>query len=292
MVKIYEHHFNTNIASMYGVVEAILINNFQFWLAKNEADGTNFYDGRYWTYNSRKALSDLFPYLTYDQIRRALEKLVKRGVLLTGNYNKVTTDRTLWYSFTDEFDAIWRDCQMQKAELPNAIGENANSYTNNKHTDNIPSVSKETSPNSEDTHQEIDGQLKLLEEQGCTIAPGTKDALAAAFDETESSFNTFWQMYDKKCGRLQAYSIWGRLTKKDRQAILDYLPGYIAATPDKQYRMHPSTFLNPAKRHWEDEIINYNGNGNRNNTRNAIPSTEFLDAVHRSAEIWDNFNNS
>ena len=153
----------------------------------------------------------------------------------------------------------------------------------------IPPVSIETSPKVEDNHPEIDKQLSLFEQQGYEIASGTKEALSTAFDEIESSFNQFWETYDKKCGKVQARNIWGRLTRKDRQAILDYLPGYIQSTPDKQFRMNPTTFLNPSRRRWEDEIINKKENGN--NTGNSILSTNF-ERIHEGAKVWDNFFHS
>ena len=34
---------------------------------------------------------------------------------------------------------------------------------------------------------------------------------------------------------------------------MDYLPGYIQSKPDKQFRKHPTTFLN--NEGWKDEII-------------------------------------
>jgi hypothetical protein len=37
-----------------------------------------------------------------------------------------------------------------------------------------------------------------------------------------------------------------------QQKIIDYIPEYKKATPDKQYRKHPSTFLNNES--WNDEI--------------------------------------
>ena len=44
----------------------------------------------------------MFPYLTGKQIRRALEELVKADIIITGNFNANSYDRTLWYAFKDE----------------------------------------------------------------------------------------------------------------------------------------------------------------------------------------------
>lgn len=97
-----QHSFDTKIATEYGMAEAILLNNFAFWLTKKKANNQDCHDGYYWAYNSVKAFAELFPYLTANQIRRALEKLQNEGLLLTGNYNQKTYDRTLWYTLTEK----------------------------------------------------------------------------------------------------------------------------------------------------------------------------------------------
>lgn len=97
-----QHMFDTEHARAYGVHEAILIHHLSFWILRNRANGENLREGRTWTYNSVKALADLFPYLTIKQVRGALARLVDGGVLLTGNYNPTSRDRTLWYAFNDE----------------------------------------------------------------------------------------------------------------------------------------------------------------------------------------------
>ena len=97
------HSFNTEHARLYGLREAVLISNLHYWVSHNYANGTHEHDGRTWTYNSVKAFEDLFPYLTYKQIRTSLETLITLDVLVRGNYNKKPADRTSWFAFTDEF---------------------------------------------------------------------------------------------------------------------------------------------------------------------------------------------
>jgi hypothetical protein len=98
----FEHHFKVRDAKRYGITEAILLYNIRFWIAKNKASGKHFYGGSTWTYNSCKAFSDLFPYLSESQIKRALASLVDQGAILKGNFNKMPYDRTNWYALTDE----------------------------------------------------------------------------------------------------------------------------------------------------------------------------------------------
>ena len=82
------HSFDTDLAKKYGVLEAVLLNHFQFWIAKNEANDVNFHDGCYWTFNSIKAFQDLFPYATRRQIEKALKHLRDEGILQVSNYNE------------------------------------------------------------------------------------------------------------------------------------------------------------------------------------------------------------
>lgn len=97
----HDHHFKPSEAKRYGLTEAVILYNIRFWLDKNRASGSHVYDGRVWTYNSYKAFSELFDYLSESQIKRAITKLQDAGVLVTGNYNKMPMDKTKWYSIDD-----------------------------------------------------------------------------------------------------------------------------------------------------------------------------------------------
>ena len=116
-----QHSFDIIIAKEYGVLEAILINHFEFWIAKNAANQKNYYDGQYWTYNSIKSFNQLFPYVTPKQIRNALEHLKELGIIQTGNFNKSSYDRTLWYAFAPEGKWIVQKCKMESAKWANGF---------------------------------------------------------------------------------------------------------------------------------------------------------------------------
>ena len=107
------HYFDVNIAKEYGVNCAVILQNIWHWVRKNEANGTNFYDGNYWTYNSTKAFQDIFPYLSRRQIETALNKLRDDGIIITGNYNALKYDRTLWYAVTEKGKSILLGCETE-----------------------------------------------------------------------------------------------------------------------------------------------------------------------------------
>lgn len=95
------HSFNTDYAELYGIEEAIILENIAFWIKKNESNNKNFYDGYTWTYNSAESFNKLFSYITPSKIRRCLLKLEELEVLKSGNYNKQGYDKTKWYSITN-----------------------------------------------------------------------------------------------------------------------------------------------------------------------------------------------
>ena len=118
------HSFDIDIAQAYGVNAAIILNNMYFWVEKNRANETNFHDGRYWTYNSVRAFSKLFPYLSARAISTAIKKLVDDGLVVTGNYNKSSYDRTLWYAITEKGYSILQNCKMEDSKVQNGNNEN------------------------------------------------------------------------------------------------------------------------------------------------------------------------
>ena len=118
------HVFDTDIAIQYGVNAAVLLQNIGFWIKQNEANGTNFYDGTYWTYNSRRAYRELFPYMSERQIDTAFRKLIDDGLLITGNYNKLAYDRTLWYALTQKGKCILHFDGMESTKLSDANPQN------------------------------------------------------------------------------------------------------------------------------------------------------------------------
>ena len=67
-----------------------------------------------------------------------------------------------------------------------------------------------------------------------------------------TSFDQFWNLYDKKTSKPKAEAKWYRLSAKDQVAIMQHIPKYKAQQPDRQFRKDPCTYLN--NRSWEDTI--------------------------------------
>lgn len=122
-----------------------MLNHLEFWLKKNEANERNFYDGRYWTYNSVKALQKLFPYVSEHKIRNALKRLEDAGIIMTGNYNKSSYDRTMWYSLSDKGVSILQNYKMEIIKKQNGNDKKTTPIPDNntdKYTDIIYNIVK------------------------------------------------------------------------------------------------------------------------------------------------------
>lgn len=136
------HNFNVEVAEKYGLEEAILLENLNYWCVKNEANKKNFKDGMYWTYNSVSAFNELFPYMSNHKISRALKNLEDKGLIKSGNFNENTYDRTKWYAVTKNGKCILQNGEMEIAESANGFPNNANGFPKNdksyKGTDNKP----------------------------------------------------------------------------------------------------------------------------------------------------------
>jgi len=67
-------------------------------------------------------------------------------------------------------------------------------------------------------------------------------------------FNDFWDLYEKKVGKKEKIKKkWDKLPQATKEEIINYLPAYKEAQPDKRFRKNPETFLNNES--WKDEII-------------------------------------
>ena len=164
------HSFNVEVATKYGVEEAILLENLYFWCKKNKANKTNFHDGYYWTYNSVKAFEELFPYMKRNKIYNSLKKLEESGLIKTGDYNSNKYDHTTWYAVTEEgYKLLESDYQKNVqsiSENKKPISQNKKSNISNEeisitdiNTDNKPDIS------IGDKHQEKSKKLPLVERE-------------------------------------------------------------------------------------------------------------------------------
>lgn len=230
------HSFDTEVAEKVGVTAAVLLQNIYFWTEKNRANGQNIHDGKAWTYNSKKAFSELFPYLTSRQIDYALTKLKERGIIVTGNYNKDPRDQTLWYAITDFGYSILQNCSMEETKLGTGTPKIVRPLPDSKQTDSKPDNKQENN---------------------------SADALASTDTESlsvEDEFNLLWELYPRKRGKTNALKAYekARTDKKNpvtmdavKKGIEAYRKYLIANKTEERFIAHGSTWFN--QRGWEDD---------------------------------------
>lgn len=223
------HIFNKRIAKEFGINSAIILENMMFWLDKNEANNTNYFEGKYWTYNSISAYAKIFDYLSERQIKYALDNLEEKGIIETGIFNKKHFDRTKWYTITDygyrvihNVNCISTKCQMDDDKVYEPIPY-VNTYinTDNKDYGDLP-----------------------------------KSPTTSKYDKVPY-FNEFWELYPNKKGKGQAVKTFQKQVKnketfdlivKDLERRKGY-EGWIKE--DGRFIQHPSTYLNQEM--WLDE---------------------------------------
>lgn len=190
------HSFDKEIAEKYGLLEAIILNHLEHWIEKNKANDMNYYDGNYWTYNSIKAYGEIFPYASPKQIQNALKKLIEEGIIITGNYNKYTYDRTLWYALTEKGKCIMQKRKMDFSQEENAFAKIDQPIPNNiTHINNTDIKENNTKVLKEKKETfGVYGRIKLTADEYDRLVKDygeeeTKDMIALLDEYVESNDN-------------------------------------------------------------------------------------------------------
>ena len=77
----------------------------------------------------------------------------------------------------------------------------------------------------------------------------------------DDKFDDWWLWYDNKKNKDKAQTIWNTLTEQEKNIALQCVKDYVESTPDKQYRKHPTTYLN--QKSFNDEITIRNTSNQR-----------------------------
>lgn len=123
------------LASVIGLNESIVLQQLNYWLHSKSAKQIN---GRLWVYNTydnwRK---DNFPFWSKNTIRRAFDSCIKRGLIITGNFNKAGFDKTKWYSIDiKKLDEVMGSACAQNGQTSGpkwADGSDQDGHTNTRY---------------------------------------------------------------------------------------------------------------------------------------------------------------
>jgi len=127
MANATSHSFNVDLATKYGVHEAIILNHIMHWIAFNERAKKNFHEGKYWMYETLKDMANHFPYFSFKQVRTALDNLVKKGAIIKSNFSKNKFDVTIWYALEDK--CILPNGQIPFAQMGKCINKETDTET-------------------------------------------------------------------------------------------------------------------------------------------------------------------
>lgn len=239
------HCFDVDIAKRYGILEAILLNYFDFWIAKNEANGTNHYDGYYWTYNSISALVKLFPYTTKNKICNALNHLENEGLIATSNYNKSSYDRTKWYRLTDKGYAVLSAETVEILDF---------SKLDNRESKNQKSIGQKSEIDCREIRNGLSENQKPI-----PFNNHLEDTVSNTFNNTviNDEFEELWKLYPRKQGKKKALDYYTKARKKGttyeevRQGIEAYADYVRAEKTEDRFIKHGSTFF--SEQAWQDD---------------------------------------
>lgn len=103
-----------SLAATVGLHEAVILQQIHYWLQTTK----HIKDGKPWIYNSVKDWREQMPFLSEKQIRTSIDNLCKSGIIITGNYNKNSFDRTKWY--TIDYDRL-NEAQSPFAQMGKSI---------------------------------------------------------------------------------------------------------------------------------------------------------------------------
>lgn len=82
------------LAAQIGLNEAIVLQQVHYWTSERR----HVQDGRSWTYNTIVAWQKQFPFWSSATIRRTIDSLVEKGLLIKRKLSENKFDATLWYS--------------------------------------------------------------------------------------------------------------------------------------------------------------------------------------------------
>ncbi len=108
-------------AMLNSLDEAVILQQIHYWIEKKQ----NYREGRYWVYNSMENWMRQFPWIkSRTTLTRYFNNLEKKGLLITGNYNKAGFDKTKWYTIdystlSDFEQRLYRTCTTSDQNLVN-----------------------------------------------------------------------------------------------------------------------------------------------------------------------------
>lgn len=150
-----------DLAEEIGLHESILLLQIDFWISISTAEE---HDGLKWTYQSTRDIQRTFPYLSVMTINRTINSLVKKTLIILGNFNKLKFDKTRWFAINFEGCQKLRSIAIREGvgTRTNQVGTSTNQ--NGTRTNHLDTTIPETS--SEISTDKGEATPPMLQEEG------------------------------------------------------------------------------------------------------------------------------
>ena len=89
------HYFDVDVAQRCGVNAAILLSDIQYWCERSKGDPAHLREGRVWMWSSLDGFVERHPYMSFAQVRFALQQLRQNEMVLTLRHSG---NSTIWYA--------------------------------------------------------------------------------------------------------------------------------------------------------------------------------------------------
>lgn len=117
----HSHSFDTGVAKHVGINAAIVFNHIAYWIRLNASKkDAKMIDGKFWMYETQQDMAVFLDYMTVEEVKRSVVKLLDAGLLIKGNYNKNPFDKTNWYALADQSEIQKYLTKAQFSAIDNA----------------------------------------------------------------------------------------------------------------------------------------------------------------------------
>ena len=199
----------------------------------------------------------------FDMVQNVVDECVSRGIF---DFDKFTNFNILTSKgIQDRFaEATWRrkNCKynfnffVNGSKLDTLRGDYVD--TNLVNVDNNPSssvlnVDKSTQSKVKESKVKESKVKKSKEENKNTLSiPSEKTIKKITNASDDLEFMAFYNRYNHKKGKDQAFKAWKKLNKADRIEAFEKVEHYFSTIKEGISKVHPSTYLN--NKRWTDEV--------------------------------------
>jgi hypothetical protein len=189
------------LAKAIGLPEAIILQQIHYWLVTTPTTSKNTHHGKKWIFNTLEAWQAQFPFWSKNTIHRTSKSLQALGLVLTGNFNRRKSDRTIWYTIQYE--------KLQEIEHSIHLPKIENPFTQNGDMD-VPKIENPFTQNG-----------TTLPETTQEIKTKTKTEKPAASPDVKVLLDFIYELYEGKVNTTRLYS---KASRAEAKAAIDVFP--------------------------------------------------------------------